>query len=418
MSQVKSFSIHAFTIIFNAAISFATFSVLTHHLNEVDYGIINLYTSFIVFLTPFIGIGAQFTIGIDYFKMEASAFRHHFTNVIAIPFLSFIVFTLLTFLLSGYIKGFVHVNYFFTIVIPFVSLLSVVNDIVLTLIRDQGKHRLFAIYAISKNLLEISFTLLFVVVLNYNWQGRLASGFLSYVSVLIFTVYLLRKWKFFTGKFKKAELLKNFTIGLPFVPERLAIFILGYSDRIFINHYQGIGDVGFYSAGAQVAMIVSLGISALNNTFYPSIYRKLSEPVPNVAEIKKIVFVFISVITVVTISVVLATPILFKYFIGPRFQAGKEYACYLTIGLFFWGIYNVFLPFLLYIKKNRLVMFISVFGTCLSLGINFFNIKHFGAIGATYTSMIVYFVMAATTIFFVCKYYNLNNAFKNYMRTI
>jgi O-antigen/teichoic acid export membrane protein len=38
---------------------------------------------------------------------------------------------------------------------------------------------------------------------------------------------------------------------------------------------------------------------------------------------------------------------------------------------------------------------------------NFITIRHFGALGATYTSMAVYFLMAALAIFFVHKKYNL-----------
>ncbi|MDP9230806.1 MAG: polysaccharide biosynthesis C-terminal domain-containing protein, partial [Bacteroidota bacterium] len=83
-----------------------------------------------------------------------------------------------------------------------------------------------------------------------------------------------------------------------------------------------------------------------------------------------------------------------------------------TIGLFFWAIYNVFIAFLLNLKKNKLIMFISILGMILSLLANFLNVRNFGALGAAYTSILVYFSMAAITIFFVHKYYGIQNFFK------
>jgi O-antigen/teichoic acid export membrane protein len=46
-----------------------------------------------------------------------------------------------------------------------------------------------------------------------------------------------------------------------------------------------------------------------------------------------------------------------------------------------------------------------------SLSLNYFNVKHFGVIGATYTSMIVYFLMAASAVYFVHKEYDLKKIF-------
>lgn len=77
-SQLGHFSFYAFTIFFNAAISFITFSFLTQRLSEVDYGIINLYNAVIVFLTPFIAFGTQFVLGVDFLNSLPMRFGNSF----------------------------------------------------------------------------------------------------------------------------------------------------------------------------------------------------------------------------------------------------------------------------------------------------------------------------------------------------
>src|SRR5688500_634464 len=78
----------SFFVFFIYLLSFLCIYIITHHLNEVDFGIINLYNSFIVFLSSFIAIGVQYAIGVDYFKLEEKPFRQHFTNSMVIPIIA------------------------------------------------------------------------------------------------------------------------------------------------------------------------------------------------------------------------------------------------------------------------------------------------------------------------------------------
>ena len=411
MKQFRSLSIYAFTIFFNAAISFGSFSLLTHYLSEVDYGTINLYTSFSVCLTPFIAVGIQFVLSVDYFKLSEKEFRNHFTNAMLIPIGATIFFTLLVVLFNQQLQHLLGVNLLFVLLIPVTCLMAVVNEIFLNLFRNKGKHFLFAGFSITKNLVEVALTILFVLFLSYKWEGRLASSFLALAISGLFIIFLVFRWRLYTGLFYKNLIYGIFIAGLPFIPERLAIFVLGYSDRFFINHYSGRAEVGYYGAGAQIALIVTLVIITLNNTFYPVLYRELAQEQADYKKLRKTLLVFIGISLFITLAVIASVPVFFKFFIGPLFQPGQKYAIYLAIGMFFWAIYNVFIVFLLNLKKNRLVMYISLLGMAISLAGNFINVRHFGAIGATYTSILVYFFMAAGAVFFVSKNYNLRKIF-------
>ena len=56
-------------------------------------------------------------------------------------------------------------------------------------------------------------------------------------------------------------------------------------------------------------------------------------------------------------------------------------------------------------------MTISILGMILSMSLNFINVKKFGAIGATYTSIFVYFFMAAAAVYTVHKFIGLKKFF-------
>jgi O-antigen/teichoic acid export membrane protein len=408
MKEYKPFLIYGFSIVFNAIISFITFFLLTHYLNEVDYGIINLYNSFIIFLSPFIAIGVQYTLGVDYFKLNEKSFREHFTNAVIMLVVTCLFFTILLIPFSGMVQKFIGTNLFFTVTIPLACLITIIFDIFLNLFRNKERHFLFAGFSMFKSILEVSLTILLVIILGFSWEGRLGSYLLTLFVILIIAIYFIKKWKLFTRRINKSGIAKIFYNGLPFVPERLSIFILGYSDRFFINYFEGIGDVGFYSAGAQMAVMVSLAILTLCNTFYPQIFRLLSQEKPDYKKLKKIILYFIGISALVTVGVIICIPLFFKLFVGPAFQLGKKYALLLTLGMLFWSIYNAFIPFLLNLKKNKLIMVISIIGMMVSLLSNYFMVKFQGALGAAITSIVVYFLMAALVVFWVHKYYGLN----------
>ena len=407
MKLVRSFSVYAFTLGSNAVVSLATFSLLTHYLNETDYGIINLYNSFFVFTMPFISVGVPFTLSVDYFKVNSNEFKTYFTNAMAIPAIACLLLTLIFLIFIYPLQHFIKVNFFFTALIPFTCFITVLNEVIMNIIRNRESHKLFAIFSIGKNLFEIGVTIIFIIGLGYAWQGRLSGALIAMLFATFIAWMLIKRWHLYNGLFDTATIRKIFFTGLPFVPERLAIFIIFYSDRFFIDNYQGIGDVGYYSAGAQLAMIVNMFVIALNNAFYPYIYKKLSEDAMDYSSVRKATLAFIGLSALISIGLIVCIPLIFKYFVGDALQPGRKYAIYLTLAAFSWAIYNAFIVFLLNLKKNKLIMIISTVGMIMSLLFNFFNVKAFGALGAAYTAIIVYSMMAGITIYFVHKYYNL-----------
>ena len=411
MSHLKSFTIYASTTFFNAAVSFATFSILTHHLNEVDYGIINLYNSFLIFLVPFVSAGVQFTLSVDYFKMGKQAYTHHFKNSVIIPLFSCLLFTAVCVVFSPHISSFIGVALPYVWVLPLLCLITTLSDILLNLVRNREQHYLFAGISAAKNVFEIGFTILFVVLLGQHWEGRINSNIITLVVLLAAIIFFLKRWGLFSGRYDSNALKRIFFLSLPFIPERLAIFILGYSDRFFINYYEGTDDVGYYSAGAQIAIMVNLVCLTLANTFHPVLFKRLSANEIDYRAVRKACYSYLLISLSVAIATILLTPVIFEVFIGRSFQPGQQYAVNLVIGFFFWSVYNLFLGFLLNHKRNKAIMNISLVSMGLSLVLNLVLVRYFGALGATYTNIIVYTLMAAISLYLVSRHYSLKRIF-------
>ncbi len=413
LQSLRSFSVYAFVMFFNAAISFTVFSWLTHQLSPADFGTINLYSSYSILLLPFISCGVQFILSVDYFRMKPSEFSTHFQTGLLIPVGTTVFFVLTSLLCVGFLKDTLKANTFFILVAPFSCMLIIFNDIFIAQVRNRGKHNLYAGYSIFKTLSESFFTIGLVVLFSLKWQGRLGGALLSLIICGFIIYYFTRKWELLKNDdVNRSEIFKMAKQGLPFIPERLAIFFMSYSDRFFIDYFRGVQSVGLYGAGAQVGTIINLVTMALSYTFQPVIFRKMSATPADYEGLRNVIAGYIGIALLFTVVLIILMPFLFSYFIGNAFRESSIYATNLALAGFFWAVYNTFLSCLLFLKKNREIMCIAIVGMIASILLNIYNVKHFGPLGATYSSIIVYVIMASLVIIRVHKHYNLGRILK------
>jgi O-antigen/teichoic acid export membrane protein len=402
----KQVYIYFLSYFVNAGLSFATVSLLTHYIKDPsDYGIINLYSSFLIFLMPFISGGILYPISVEYFKRPGDTYRSYFTNAQTIPLISVALFTLLCIAFQFPLSRFLKVSPVWIWIMPATAWWIMINEAAMIITRNKNRPVQFAFFSVGKNLAEIAITIGLVVGLHWTWQGRLLSAAVAPVLLGVISIYLFYNWGLIAKKVDWLITRRIFLLSLPFVFERLAVFVLGYSDRYFIDKFDvnGTKQVGLYGLGSQLATIIYLVIISMNSAYQPHLFKKLAEGFKG--KIHKTTTWYIGACAITVAGMYIAIPVLFHFFIGNNYRDAKPYAYILCSGYFMWGIYNAFLGYLIYLEKNRQILFISLFGMIASLSLNITMVPRFGAQGAAIASVITYSVMAITCYLLVRKYF-------------
>jgi O-antigen/teichoic acid export membrane protein len=404
---VKHVYIYFLSYFFNAGLSFLTISLLTHYLpNQAnDYGIINLYGSFLTLVMPFVSCGVIYPLSVQYYKKDSEAYRQYFTDAQVLTGVSVAFFTLLFLVLRNPLSNFLHVTPIWIIIIPVTVWWIMNNEIMMMMCRMKNLPWKFALFSTGKNLVEILLTIGLVLGLGWAWEGRLLSAALAPVLIGFFSIYLLSRWNFFTNRISWKQIGAISWVSLPFIFERLTVFVLGNSDKYFIDKFdlKGTEQVGLYSVGAQIASIIFLVILSMNSAYQPYLFQSIASG--NKGRVKRATGLYILAATVIVGALFIGIPLLFKWFINDRFSGAQVFAYYLSGGYFMWAVYNAFLGYLLFHAKNRLILYISFFGMLFSVLCNFYMVPHYGALGAAITSILTYTFLAVTCMGFAWKYF-------------
>lgn len=405
MKVVKQVYIYLGAYFINAIVSFFTVSLLTKPLSQEDYGIINLYSSFLIFLMPFITGGVLYPLSAEYFKRDEKSYSEYFSNAQVIPLLSLLIFSLSCLIAANPLAHFLRVTPFWIYLMPVTAWFIYINETSMTIARNKNRPWLFAGFSVGKSLVEMILTLTLVIGLAWSWQGRLASAAIAPFFLLIFSAYFFSRWKLIKGHINWQQVKMIFLFSFPFIFERLSIFILGYSDKYFIDKFdlKGTAEVGLYSLAGQFASIVFIVIMSLNNAYHPYLFKRLSEGHKHVFH--KSTGWYIAACGGVVACIFIGLPLLFRWFINAKFQDALPYTYILTGGYFMWGIYNAFLGYLIYMGKNRQILYISVIGMVMSLALNAYMVPHYGARGAAFTSICTYTIMALVCFLSARKYF-------------
>lgn len=405
MRFFKQLSIYTLSSIVVAGIPFLLLPVLTSYLTPEDYGIISLFNNFVRILMPFVTVGVIYYSNNEFFNLDKKEYKSLFSSILIIPIVSFLFFFILSLFLGNLVCDFLNIeNKIWAIFIPLLVLFSTAEELALVTLRNQKKAITFATVKILKAVIEISVTLFLIVVVNLNWDGRILSWITVGTLTLIVAIIFFKKQGLLNFKqINKKHITRALLFGLPLIPESIITFALNISDRFFIAKMESIGDVGIYSVGSQIGMLILILTGALLQWFIPFQYENML----NINREKKLkivsmTYLFLAILIIAFVLLLLFTPIIFTV-INKNFSSGSCFVFWIGLGYLFEALYNLFNQYLFYYKKTKIIAIIAVIALLINITLNYYMIDFYGTIGAAYATLISYISIAVLSFWYVHK---------------
>lgn len=406
MKLIRTFSIYTVASFINKGVMFSIIPFLTNVISTEQNGILSLYGIFVMFIIPFILMGFSNSIMIEYSRLDEAEYRQFFSSSLALSTLSFILILLL-FLSFGHLITFmVGAPYRLLLFGILYAYCNIYFEAILAYNRTIQKPFVYFWLSILKNLLEVSLIVWLVIGLRKGVEGKVVSSLVVVACVFLFALYYFNKNSLLTWNIKRKYINSEFRFGISQVFFQLNLFILASTDKFMINHIlHNTAGLGVYFVANQFAFIINVIVTSFFLSYQPQLYTYLSNlTLENKYRLVKVKYLFAGFLLICTLGLCFLTPVFYHLFIkNLSYHGGISFVAWNAFAFFFWGLYALFLGYLYYFRKNRIVIIFSILSSVVCVSINYLFISHFGIIGAAYADLLTYIILFLAMVFTVLR---------------
>jgi len=405
---IRQASIYLGSSVFASSVPFLLLPILTSHLSPEEYGLVAVFTVWSSFLTAFCGLNVVGYANRRYFDFLEK--RDQYKTVLYVCMLillwsSCFVITIV-FLFNDEISALINLpkNWLLYGVVFASSTFIYKLRLGQWQVREQSTH--YAFFEGFKAIVDFSLSFYFVVYAEAGAVGRVWGYMITMVIFASIAVFLLVKDRLLAFKtIENSESVKSaLRFGVPLMPHVLGLFLLNMVDRAVISNVLNLEKAGIYMVAAQIGMVISLVLQAVNKAYVPWLFRKLK-----IGEYKqkiKIVKFTYFYYAVLFVFVGLAFS-LDKGFILIAIDERYSEVIYLIPWIFlaqaFKGGYLTVTNYLFYEKRTGELATITIICGLINVALLVYLTSHYQLVGAAWSFVISMFLQWVTTWFVANK---------------
>lgn len=366
---------------------FLSIPIFTRLFTQEDYGIVSVYNAYLTILIIILSANSHASVGRYYFE-DKPDFKEFLGSTLILAGSIFLINTLVFLLFYYPIASLMKLPGFLPLFLIFSSLFAIINSIYFQIIQAQRRSLESAIVSIFNGLFSLGLAIVLVSLLS---EDRYLGRIWAYLLVgFIFTIYLTRRIFAHTSlSFKKEHVKYILNYSIPLIPYALSATILAYFDRIMINDIVGSAAAGVYSLGYNIALLVSMVISATQAAFAPDAFDFLNKK--QYDRLDAVVGKLFSIITFFALGLILFAKEVVLILADVKFHEGLVVVPVVVVGYIFFGMFFVYGRYIGYVKKTLYLSIILVLSGILNITLNAMFIPQYGYIVAAYTTVLSYF---------------------------
>lgn len=419
----KDTAIYGLSSIVGRFLNWLLVPLYTIRFADYEYGILNNIYAYVAFAIVILTFGMETTF-FRYMNSKDEDPRTVYSTVLVFvgSICLLFIFSCLSFIspISNAL-GYEHHKDYLIIMIITVAF-DAFTAIPFAYLRFKQRPIRFATFKLLSIFLNIGLNLFFIILCPkiyashpeyiswfYNPDFRIGYAFVSnLIPSVLLALILLPDYTGFKYKIDFSLLKRMLRYSFPLVILGITGIMNQTVDKIlypiiFENEKEGLAQLGIYSAGAKIAVIMTMFTQAYRFAFEPFIFAKNKANDDKKMYAKAMTyFVLLSLFMFLTVTFYLD---ILKYFIGSGFFAGIVVVPLVLIGEMFFGIYfNLSLWFKL-TDKTIYGAFFSIVGCIIIVSMNVFLVPIYGFIASAWANLACYFAMSMLSYLIGRKYY-------------
>lgn len=384
----KDSVIYAVPTLFSGGLGFFLLPLYTRVLSPADYGSLDLFTIFAGVVQCIIALEVSQGVARFYTDEQDQEKKVLFAS-------SAFWFTLVCYSLFA-ISMLLNVNSLSILImgqkgmeIPFkIGIIYLWSNGLFYLIQNQFRWELrsvnYAVVSLLMSLVTAVISVWLAYVMDWGLEGLLIGMVVGSFAGTSLGIWWLRKT--FRFYFSSRLLGQMLIFSTPLVISSLMVWFTTYIDRIMINYYLTIDEVGIYSIGFRIAFLAMIFIVGFRGALTPLVYTYYREA-KTPQQLANIFRLFIFCVLIIFLLLTLFANDIVKLLTTEPFYAGSTVVVYLVPAVLLTNMY-IFAPGVGIAKKTHYLIWINLIGVLLNFFLNMSLIPLLGIMGAGLATML------------------------------
>ena len=370
--------------------------VLTRVMTPSQYGIVGVCSIIAAFAATFMAFGMNGTLA-RFYQMpgEPVERRNMVVTVVTLVLVLGAGVTLLTlgigplvFPVLGDSSSFAFYPYAALAVVS--AYINLPGSLAQALCYARQRATVYAMLQFGSVALMTTFVLILTVGFKGGALGQITGQLIAAVCML--PVGLLVLWPHLGKHFSREWMGRALRFGWPLLPHALFGWALTLSDRLILNRYTSLAQVGVYSLAYSLSMAVTMVTAALNQAWTP-MYYKLANTGDWAGISRGNTVVSVTCAAACTTLALFSTEVV-TLLAGEAYWGATAFMPILVGAYYLQSVYFVMSTPIFYALRTRLVPVLSGLAAGSNIALNLIFIPRYGAMVAAWTTLLAYTIMA------------------------
>jgi O-antigen/teichoic acid export membrane protein len=269
---------------------------------------------------------------------------------------------------------------------------QILNQMVVSFYLAAKEYRICALLQIAQFLMITCGVVYFVVFAGQGALGQIKGLFWGHV--VFFLVFYQQYARKFSIKFSFTHVHTALIFGIPIAFHLLGGIIHGSIDRLILERFVSFEQLGIYTLGYQIGMVMGIVVDAVNKAWQPNYFELMNTPAPasegpdqKAREIRRMIALWITVMGLTCLVGIFFNERALIFLTPESFHAVSRIIPVILFAYLFQGLYFLFVSPLFQFKKTKLLPFLTGGAAIVNIGLNFLLIPWFGIQGAAVATL-------------------------------
>lgn len=371
-------------------VSFLLLPLYTSILNTNDYGIVDLFATYVSLLMPIVCF--QLDQGLFRFMLDKRENQREIKKLFSSLFIIMMAQIFAFLIIYGFASFFIASEY--KIYLLFNVILAVISSFFMQFARGLGKMMTYAISSFITATSTVVFNVLFLVIFKWGADGMFRATLMGLMINVVYLFVSLKIYKYFDYSLFNINMVKDvLKYSIPLIPNQISGWVLTASDRTLVSLFLGVAFNGLYAIAYKFSGLVATFYGFFNMAWVETVSLHFDED-DKEEYLSKTIQTVLGMFSCICLGIIAIMPFVFPIMVNAKFKKAYYQIPILLIAVVFQILVGLLSAIYLAEKKSMIIAKTTIVGAIINFIVDLILISKIGLYAASLSTLISYAIVA------------------------